>query len=85
MVRIIPKEVKEEILEKVKGGRRVSELSKEYAISEKTIYKWLQKQVKPGTVSILKYNRLKRENEELKRIIGMIVFELERGKKNKNS
>lgn len=85
MIKAIPKEVKKEILEKVKEGRSVSEVSKQYGVSPKTIYRWLQKQVKPGTVSILKYNRLKRENEELKRIIGMMVFELERGKKNRDS
>ena len=32
-------------------------------------------------VSIIEYNRLKRENEELKRIIGLITLKMERGKK----
>lgn len=32
MVRIIPKEVKKEILEKVKSGKRVSELLTEYRV-----------------------------------------------------
>ncbi|MGB9680896.1 MAG: hypothetical protein ACPLYC_01700, partial [Minisyncoccia bacterium] len=47
-----------------------------------------QKQFTPGyqikfvlEISIIEYNRLKRENEELKRIIGIITLELERGKK----
>ena len=30
------------------------------------------------------HNRLKKENDELKRIIGLITLELERGKKNRN-
>jgi len=32
----------------------------------------------------MEYNRLKRDNEELKRIIGIITLELERGKKNRH-
>ena len=35
-------------------------------------------------ISVLEYNRLKKENEELKRIIGIITLELERGKKNRD-
>jgi hypothetical protein len=30
---------------------------------------------------MLEHNRLKKENEELKRIIGIMTLELERGKK----
>lgn len=34
-------------------------------------------------VNLLKYQQLKRENEELKRIIGMITLDLEEEKKEK--
>ena len=46
----------------------------------KTIYTWLSNQIRPE-ISIIEYNRLKKENEELKRIVGIITLELERGKK----
>ncbi len=34
-------EVKVEILAKVKSGQKVSELAKQYGVSDKTIYNWL--------------------------------------------
>jgi len=81
MFRRVPIETKNEILGKVKSGQSVLEAAKQYAVSTKTIYSWLQNETRPE-ISILEFNRLKRENEELKRIIGLITLELERGKKN---
>ena len=81
MFKRIPLETKNEILTKVKNGLTVTEASQQYGISTKTIYGWLANETKPG-VSILEYNRLKRENDELKRIIGLVTLEPERGKKN---
>ena len=83
MFKRVPAETKREVLEKVKSGLSVLEAAKQYGISAKTIYTWLQNETKPA-VSILEYNRLKKENEELKRIIGVVTLELERGKKNRN-
>jgi transposase-like protein len=83
MFKRVPAETKQQILQKVKEGLSVLEAAKQYAVSTKTIYNWLQNETRPA-ISILEYNRLKRENEELKRIIGLITLELERGKKNKN-
>lgn len=83
MYKRVPLETKNEIVEKVKTGMSVAEAAKQYAVSTKTIYAWLSNQTRPE-ISVLKYNRLKKENEELKRIIGIITLELERGKKNRN-
>ena len=81
MIKKIPKQTKEEILEKVKNGEKVMDLATQYGISSKTIYNWLRAQIKPE-ITLMEWNKLKRENEELKRIIGLITLELERGKKN---
>lgn len=83
MFKRIPVEIKKEILAKVKSGQTVAEAAKQYALSTKTIYTWLVNETRPE-MSVLEYNRLRRENEELKRIIGLITLELERGKKNRN-
>ena len=83
MFKRVPIETKQEILARVKNGASVAETARQYAVSTKTIYAWLQNETKPE-ISILEYNRVKRENEELKRIIGLITLELERGKKNRN-
>jgi len=41
----ISSDVKAEILVKVKTSQKVVELSKQYGVSDKTIYNWLQCQV----------------------------------------
>lgn len=84
MFKRVPMETKSEILEKVKNGLSVLEAAKLYAVSTKTIYNWISSQTRPQ-ISILEYIRLKKENEELKRIIGIVTLELERGKKNRHS
>ena len=48
----IAKEVKNEILEKIKKREKVLVLSQRYGVSEKTIYTWLRKKTL-GTVSLL--------------------------------
>jgi putative transposase len=80
--KIIPKEIKEEVLSKVKSGGKVMELAKQYGVSDKSIYVWLRQDSGDEVVSVVKYNRLKRENEELKRLIGEITLEMSLGKKN---
>lgn len=81
MFKSVPKTTKEEILVKVKNGERVAALASQYGVSIKTIYGWMRNQVAPD-VSLAEVNRLKRENEDLKKIIGIITLEMERGKKN---
>lgn len=80
MFKTVPKEIKDEIISKAKAGEKVIDLAKLYGLNDKTIYRWLSNQAKPE-ISILGHNRLKRENEELKRISGLVTFELERKKK----
>ena len=81
--KIIPKEIKTEILAKVKSGEKVSELADQYGISDKSIYTWLHKETGDTVVSIVQYNRLKRENEELKKLIGELSLKLSLGEKNR--
>ena len=74
--KIIPKEIKEEVLVKVKAGERVSALVEQYGISTNSIYTWLSKEAGHEIISTLKYNKLKRENEELKRLIGELTLDV---------
>ena len=77
----IPKEIKEEIITKVRSGERVADLAEQYAVSDKTIYGWLRQDTGEGVVSMLQYNKLKRENEELKRLIGELTLNMHLQKK----
>lgn len=75
-------EVKAEILAKVKAGHKVVELSKQYGVSDKTIYNWLKGAV-TEQVSWREYKRVMKENEDLKNILGVLTLELEKTKKKK--
>ena len=66
----VPKEIKNEILAKVKGGEKVADLARQYGIRDKSIYTWLHQDTGNQVVSLIQYNRLTRENEELKKLIG---------------
>jgi len=79
--KIIQKEIKDEILTKVKSGERVMVLAKQYGVSDKSIYTWLRQTTGEQVVSIVKYNKLKRENEELKRLVGDITLKMSLGEK----
>lgn len=83
MFKQIPKATREEIIQKIKEGEKVSALSSQYGISDKTVYSWLRNKIKPD-ITLSEWNRLKKENTDLKQIIGLVTLELERGKKNRN-
>ena len=78
----IPKEIRDEVIGKSKAGEKVAELAEIYGISTKTIYGWLTKDSSEDVISIVKYNKLKRENEELKRIIGKLTLDMSWKKKS---
>ena len=81
--KILPKEIKTEILAKVKGGEKVVDLANQFGVSDKSIYTWLHQETGDQVVSIVQYNRLKRENEELKKLIGELSLRLSVGEKNR--
>ena len=66
----VAKATKPEIVSKVQAGAGVAELAEQYAVSAKTMFGWLRQETDEGVVSVLDYNKLKRENEVLKRLIG---------------
>tara|TARA_Y100000031_G_scaffold148098_1_gene183937 strand:- start:609 stop:866 length:258 start_codon:yes stop_codon:yes gene_type:complete len=79
----IPKEAKEQVLLRVKSGVPVSKAAKEHGIGIKTIYGWMNKQA-DRSPSALEVGRLRRERDELLKIIGTLTLELNKTKKNNN-
>jgi len=51
--RVIPKEIKEQILERVKtSGLPITQIAKEHGVSDRTIHGWMAKQAEcRGTIS----------------------------------
>lgn len=83
MGRRVSKEIRAEIVSKVQAGEKVADLAQQYAVSTKTIYGWLRQDSGEGMVSVLEYNKLKRENDELKRLIGELTLTMHLQKKSK--
>jgi len=81
---VIAQEVKKEILEKVKAGEKVAELGSQYGVSDRTIYGWLKRGM-TSSVSAIEYGRVKKENQALKEIIGLLTLEVEKLKKKTGS
>ena len=75
-------DVKEELLVAVKNGMSVAEAKAKYGVSTQTIYAWLRGQVDNTGTSALEIAKLRRENAELKEIIGWLTLEKKRGEKN---
>jgi transposase-like protein len=73
---------KAEIVAKVRDqGLSVSAASAQYQLSSKTIYAWLREGVVDGNRNlILENNRLKKENEQLYKLLGRATAEMQRSK-----
>jgi hypothetical protein len=78
----IPKEIKDEVLARIKQGLKVPQLADEYGISAKTIYNWLSAGVRVE-VSTLEYSRLRRERDDLLRLVGNLTLKVEKLKKKR--
>jgi len=78
-----PKELKEEIISKIKTeGITAVEAAKRYGIDVNNIYRWVANGIGGPRGNLWEINRLKRENRALKQLIGHLMFEHERGKKD---
>ncbi len=85
MFKPISKDVRDQVLARVKEGKeKVSIIAEQFGISSKTVYGWLSKGVDGINRDQLEINRLKRDNAQLKQIIGELMFEKSRGKKDRN-
>lgn len=82
MSKRIPQEIKEQILRRIKNdGVTAVEAAREHGISYKMVYGWLSTDASVPT-NILQLNKLKCENDELKRLLGEAMLLQERSKKN---
>jgi transposase-like protein len=79
----IKKEIREEILHKIKTtGLSVSKASEQYGVSTKAIYSWLSKDgAQVPNLELVR--KLKKRNQELLTIIGILTYEIENIKKGR--
>jgi transposase-like protein len=74
--------IKAEVIEQVRNnGMRVSEAANKYNVNARTIYGWLKQGVVDGNRNlILENNRLKKENEQLYKLLGRATAEMQKSK-----
>jgi transposase-like protein len=75
----IAKEVKAEILGRIKAGELVTRLGEQYGISYQTIYSWLKNTTNRPSQAEL--NRYRKENKQLKQLVGELTVMLDNLKK----
>lgn len=82
--RVIPKEIKEQILNRIKNeGVSVTQAATDHGVSTKTIYNWLRKGIqKDGSYREISY--LKKLNHDLLLLVGQLTLESKKFKKNKS-
>jgi len=73
---------KDVVRDEIKNGLTVSEAALKHSVSTQAIYRWLQEQADNSGTSSLEVARLRRENTELKEIIGAFALDKKRGEKN---
>jgi transposase-like protein len=83
MAKVISQEIKNSVLSAIKNGARVSDAANQFNVSVKSIYKWLRSETDNTGTSSLELQRLRRENAELKEIIGLFALEKKRAEKNR--
>jgi len=79
----VEKAAKEQLLLDIKNGMKVSEAGAKYSVTPTTIYGWMRAQADNTGTSSLEVAKLRRENAELKEIIGLLTLEKKRGEKNR--
>ncbi len=63
------------ILKEYEDGKTIQNIIKEYGISQATFYNWKAKYLNSTSTDISKLNRLKEENDRLKRMYAELSLE----------
>lgn len=79
----IAQEVKEQIINRIKNeGVSVAAAAKEHGVSEGTIYAWIGAKTE-GAPSVMEFAKLKKEYDELLRLVGLMAYKLSESQKKK--
>lgn len=82
MAKHINPAAKQAALSDVKNGLPVKETAAKHQVTETTIYAWLRQQADNTGTSALELAKLRKENTELKELIGLLTLEKKRAEKN---
>jgi transposase-like protein len=79
----VDKTTKEQILLDIKNGMKVSDAGIKYSVTPTTIYGWMKAQSDNTGTSSLEIAKLRKENQELRELIGYFALQKKRAEKNK--
>ncbi len=80
------KEIKDEVLKRIRSGEKVAVVAKAHGIHEVTVRSWLERDTESGgSAQILEVSRLKREVEGLLRLVGQLTYDSDNQKKKSQS
>lgn len=80
--RIAP-EVREQIINRIKNeGVTVQQAAKDHGVSEASIYGWIGAKVDGGP-SVMEIAKLRKENDELLKMVGILTMKLNETQKKK--
>jgi transposase-like protein len=82
MAKHVDAAVRQAVLEDIKNGMKVSEASVKHGVTSNAIYLWLKAQADNTGTSSLEVAKLRKENQELKEIIGLFALDKKRAEKN---
>ena len=82
MAKHIDAALRQQVLAEIKNGTKVAEAAARHGVTSNSIYAWIKVQADNTGTSALEVARLRRENAELKEIIGLLTLEKKRGEKN---
>lgn len=85
MAKHVDSVLKDQILKEMKEGAKVTELALRHGVSANAIYGWTKAEADNSGTSPLEVARLRRENHDLKLIIGALTLEKGRAEKNTGS
>ena len=84
MFKSIPKEIRDQILSRIKNdGVTANQAANDAGISPKTVYGWLSRESKATNCDQMELARIKRERQGLYEIIGKLTVEVEKSKKGR--
>jgi transposase-like protein len=74
--------LRQQILAEIKNGTRVAEAAARHGVTPNSIYAWTRAQADNTGTSPLEVARLRRENSDLKELVGLLTLEKRRAEKN---
>jgi transposase len=84
MFKTIPKEIRDQVLSRVKNdGITANQAANDAGISPKTVYGWLSRESKTTNCDQLALARVKRERQGLYEIIGKLTVAVEKSKRGR--